>query len=249
MYHMISEPRSDIEQRYACPPDRFAKHMSFLRRKGFNVIGLDAAHGYFERKETSLRPSVVVTLDDGFCDNYENAFPVLAEYRIPATIFLAVGCIGKSNTWMQKRGFSKREMLSWHQVDEMAGAGISFGAHTMTHPRLIDLSADEARREIKESKEIIGERLGRTVRSFAYPYGLLTDETRNLVKESGYSIACTTRSGFNNKKADPYALRRIEVYGTDPVWKLSQKLAFGMNDASVLFPLKYYWARARARFS
>jgi peptidoglycan/xylan/chitin deacetylase (PgdA/CDA1 family) len=210
---------------------------------------LDAAHGYFERKETSLRPSVVVTLDDGFCDNYENAFPVLAEYRIPATIFLAVGCIGKSNTWMQKRGFSKREMLSWHQVGEMAGAGILFGAHTITHPRLIDLRADEARREIKESKDIIEERLGTAVESFAYPYGLFTDVTRNFVEDCGYSIACSTRSGFNNSETDPFLLRRIEVYGMDPLWKLSQKLTFGMNDASILYPFKYYWSRVRAHLS
>jgi len=47
----------------------------------------------------------------------------------------------------------------------------------------------------------------------------------------------------------PYILRRIEVYGTDALWKQNQKLTFGMNDASLLYPLKYYWSRIRARIS
>lgn len=249
MYHMISEPCSKKDMRYACPPAQFDKHMCFLRSKEFNPIGLDIVQKYLNGAEPIPPNSVVVTLDDGLCDNYENAFPVLRKYKIPATIFLVAGKVGKTNEWMQVDGFSRRQMLNWYQVEEMSAAGISFGAHTMTHPRLTKLSTAEAIVEIRESKKIIEDHLGQRVPHFAYPYGLFTEETSVFVKSTGYSMACSTRSGFNNQYTDPYILRRIEVYGTDALWRLNQKLTFGMNDAGLLYPLKYYWSRIRARIS
>ncbi|MBW2645064.1 MAG: polysaccharide deacetylase family protein [Deltaproteobacteria bacterium] len=246
MYHMISEPRSERERRYACPPTRFAKHMRFLRSQGFNLVSLEAVGRYLRGKESLPERSVAVTLDDGFRDNYDNAFPILREYTIPATVFLTAGMVKKANTRMKARDFPRREMLTWREVEVMAHAGIFFGAHTMRHPRLTELAIKEAVEEISQSKKVIEDRLGRVVDSFAYPYGLFTDETRALVQEAGYALACSTRSGFNKRNTDPYVLRRIEVYGTDILWKLQQKIIFGTNEASVAFPLKYYWNRLKA---
>jgi peptidoglycan/xylan/chitin deacetylase (PgdA/CDA1 family) len=138
-------------------------------------------------------------------------------------------------------------MLKWSQIEEMAAAGVEFGGHTRTHPRLIDLTPDLAGAEIRDGKREIEDRLGRAVRYFAYPHGLLNNEVRNIVEESGFSLACSTRSGFNRRNTDPYVLHRIEVYGTDPLWKLHQKLAFGINDASLAFPAAYYSKRAVTR--
>lgn len=247
MYHMISERRSERERKYACPPPRFAKHMRFLHDKGFNLITLDAVQKYLDGGVSIPPRCVSVTLDDGFRDNYENAFPILGEYSIPATIFLTTGFVGSTNASMESRGFPRREMLSWREVAEMNKAGVCFGAHTMTHPRLPEMPTEQAHNEISESKRIIEDRLACSVDFFAYPYGLFTDETQALVKEAGFSLACSTRSGFNNCHTDPYALHRIEVNGTDSVWQLSMKLSFGVNEAPLSLPLRYYFGRLIAR--
>ena len=84
---------------------------------------------------------------------------------------------------------------------------------------------------------------------FAYPYGLSTERDRNLVKGAGYALACSARSGFNRRETDPLFLRRIDVYGTDPVWKVAQKMNFGINDASLFTPARYYWRRLLSRFA
>jgi len=68
-----------------------------------------------------------------------------------------------------------------------------------------------------------------------------------LVRKTGFKTVCSTRSGFNNVERDPLILHRIEVYGNDPTWKLNQKINFGTNEASLLFPFQYYAKRLRSR--
>jgi peptidoglycan/xylan/chitin deacetylase (PgdA/CDA1 family) len=160
---------------------------------------------------------------------------------------LAVDTLGGQNRWMCANGYPKRPMLDWTQIGEMQTAGIHFGSHTLSHPRLSQLDRGAAMREIRDSKQALEDRLGESVDHFAYPYGDWSGETVELVREAGYTLACSTRSGFNRRDVDPFLLRRIEIFGTDPAWKLRQKLRFGTNDAGLLEPAKYYWKRVAAR--
>ena len=76
--------------------------------------------------------------------------------------------------------------------------------------------------------------LGLPCRHFAYPYGLFDEDARLAVEEAGYRSACSVRSGFNGPGVDRFLLRRIEVFGTDTLWRFRQKLRFGANEVSRL---------------
>jgi peptidoglycan/xylan/chitin deacetylase (PgdA/CDA1 family) len=247
MYHMISEPKTAAEVKYACPPKRFEQHLKMLLSIGFKPVSINAIEDYYIHQTPLPDKAFLVTLDDGFEDNYSNAFPIFKRYLIPAVIYLATGLIGKTNQWMSTPIFSERKMLSWTQIKDMAGEGITFGSHTVSHPKLTELDDESVSKELIQSKKIIEDQLDLECSHFAYPYGLLNERTSELVKKVGFKTACTTRSGFNNAERDPLMLHRIEVYGDDSTWKLKQKIRFGMNDASWLFPLKYYSARLLAR--
>jgi len=247
MYHMISEPQTAAEVKYACPPRQFEKHMQLLLSKGFKPISIEAVENYYTHQIPIPDKSFLITLDDGFEDNYNNAFPILQRYNIPAVIYLATGLLGKTNQWMSAPTFSERKMLSWPQIAEMASHGIHFGSHTVSHPRLTELDTENTYNELVQSKQTIEDNLGIECSNFAYPYGLFTEKTRELVQKAGFKTACSTRSGFNNASRDPLMLHRIEVYGNDSVWKLKQKIMFGTNDANLFFPLKYYSQRLLAR--
>jgi peptidoglycan/xylan/chitin deacetylase (PgdA/CDA1 family) len=249
MYHMISAPTTQKEARYACFPERFESHMRFITSAGLNPVTLSDIEHHMNGVAGLPDRSVAITLDDGFEDNYYHALPILSKYRIPATVFLVTGLIGGYNTWMTSRHYAEHKMLGWNQIQEMAANGVQFGAHTVTHPRLPELDEASARREITDSKTMIEDRLGTAVQHFAYPYGLFDDQARHLVEDAGFTLACSTRAGFNNRALDPLLLHRIEVYGTDPVWKLKQKITFGINDASLFFPLTYYGRRFRMRLN
>ncbi len=102
-------------------------------------------------------------------------------------------------------------MLRWEQVRQLHAGGVEIGAHTVTHPILTALSADGARREIVESKEMIAAQLQAPVRHFAYPNGTERDfdaETKAMVRAAGYASAVTTIFGTNDASSDAYALRR-----------------------------------------
>jgi len=246
---MINKPESTAEARYACTPEQFDNHMHALIQNGYTPISLEQIEQSLLYNKTLPKNAVAITLDDGFADNYTHAFPILIKHKIPASIFLASGCIESSNKWMVSRGFPKRDMLSWNQIREMDKYQITFGAHTVNHAKLPNLDTHSAALEISNSKTTIENQLGKACKHFAYPYGQFNSENRKSVETVGFSLACSTDSGFNNNNTDPFELRRIEVYGNDSIWKLKQKMTFGMNKASLLVPVKYYTSRLLNRIT
>ena len=102
-------------------------------------------------------------------------------------------------------------MLTWDMIREMHRSGISFGAHSVTHPVFSQLTQDEARHELSQSKRCIEERLGEDVTVFAYPYGkdgYYNNASIDAVRECGFRWAYTTENGFNLPDTGPYVLRR-----------------------------------------
>ncbi|BCX82134.1 hypothetical protein MIT9_P1719 [Methylomarinovum caldicuralii] len=245
MYHMVREPETRSEARYACPPARFSNHLRALRRWGWQPVSLARIRDHMNAGGSLPDRAVAITLDDGFEDNYQNAFPILQELDIPATIFLATGHLGGTNAWMGD--WPQHPMLTWEQIGEMHRHGVVFGGHTVSHCHLNQVPETQAREEISACKKTIEDRLGTDCDLFAYPYGHFNDTTVDLVRQAGYRLACSTRPGFNHRNRDPFILHRIEVRGDDPLWKLKQKLTFGTNESGLTLPLRYYAGRLSAR--
>jgi peptidoglycan/xylan/chitin deacetylase (PgdA/CDA1 family) len=103
-------------------------------------------------------------------------------------------------------------MLSWTQIREMQKAGISFGAHTMTHPVVGRLSESEYQHELVASRDILEDRLQMPVEHFAYPFGTasdIDDHTPSLMSNFGYRSSVSMIWGVNTPATDRYLLRRI----------------------------------------
>jgi peptidoglycan/xylan/chitin deacetylase (PgdA/CDA1 family) len=108
----------------------------------------------------------------------------------------------------------KDRMLTWEEVRISKSQGVSFGAHTVSHPSLARISADEAREEIHRSKKMMEERLDSEIRTFAYPYGSAEDvdkKVRDIVSEKGFSCALTLQDGANSGGSDLFMLKRTCV--------------------------------------
>lgn len=106
----------------------------------------------------------------------------------------------------------KDRMLTWSQIREMQESGISFGAHTMSHPAVGRLSMNECHEELAQSKKLLEERLQRSVEHFAFPFGLPSDlspETCSLISSYGYRSAASTVWGINTPRTNRHLLRRI----------------------------------------
>jgi peptidoglycan/xylan/chitin deacetylase (PgdA/CDA1 family) len=190
-----------------------------------------------------------ITFDDGFEDTVEHACPILQEFQYPATFFIVSSLMGLSNRWMQGAGYPIMRLIGWEQARQMHAKGFTIGSHTVTHPILPEIGETAAACEIRDSKRSIEDRLGISVEYFAYPYGRFDRRIRELVRESGYQAACSTQAGFNGVQVDRFALRRLDIFGTDRIPTFRRNLLFGENQMNLRRVAQYYFRRGMARIA
>jgi peptidoglycan/xylan/chitin deacetylase (PgdA/CDA1 family) len=109
-------------------------------------------------------------------------------------------------------------ILTWNEIRQMSKQGISFGAHTITHPVLGGLPASRLQDEIFGSKKAVEERIQVPVRHFAYPFGKPADfgcDAKRIVQAAGFQTAVTTISGVNGPEQDPFELKRLSLDESD----------------------------------
>ncbi len=152
-----------------------------------------------------------VTFDDGFTSMARLACPILLEMQIPATLYIVVAGIGKTNVWDQREGDCAETMCTAAEVRELAELGFEIGSHSMNHPRLTRLTDAELRAEIVDSKKALEDLLGRPVLSFSYPYGDQDARVRQVVAEAGYATATATTLCSVTAATDPLAIPRVNM--------------------------------------
>jgi len=225
MYHSINpEVQSDTP---TVSPKAFERQMEYIHRKGYRVITL-SEYVKARLKGRPLKNVVILTLDDGYKDNYTYAFPVLKKYGLPATIFIIV-----------KHFEDNPRFLKIPQIEEMAKGGIEFGSHTVSHERLTDIKeAGELSKQVLGSKQILEQKLGMRMDILCYPFGYYDDNVKELTKEAGYLAAVTTTKGPGKLNKDLYAIKRIKISEKDvPSFVLWLKLS------------GYYWIFQKNRNS
>jgi len=179
-------------------PEAFERQMAILAQR-WKPVPLSTVMESLKTGKPLPRRAAAITFDDGTEDNFTHAFPILARHRIPATIFLIAGQIGRP-------GF-----LSPDQIRQMVRGGISFGSHGLDHEYLPSLSGPEMKRTFSESKKLI-ESLGIPAEFVSYPGGGFTAEAIEAAKAAGYRGGCTTNRGIRRSPPDPWALRRITMH-------------------------------------
>ncbi len=111
---------------------------------------------------------------------------------------------------------SDRRPLTAEELRSLAASGlVEVGAHTVTHALLPAHSADYQMNEIRSGKKDLEEIISRPVKSFAYPFGVYDRKTVKLVREAGFSSACTTSAEMVNLKSRCYELPRMTVYDSN----------------------------------
>lgn len=195
----------DLEWTPTVTPENFKRQLEYIKKKGYDVITLDELVEGIKSGRCFKKNKVVITIDDGYSDNFKYAYPVLKKFGFPATIFIIAGFIGEDSDY-----------LTWDEVKIMAENKISFGSHTMNHVCLEDALDDKVlKEEIEGSKKLIEEKLGKPVDYFCYPVGAFTEKAKNVVIGSGYRAAFSTNRGLAKLDRDLYEFKRIKVTNSD----------------------------------
>ena len=208
MYHNLDEEASPISLR----PERFAWQMRCLHERGYRVVQLGEIVRRLRAGQPLSRKEVAITFDDGFESVYQLALPILSRYGFTATVFLVPPYCGKTNTWPdQPPGMPSYPLMSWAQIRELDRSEIEIGAHGLNHRRLDRLPHEEAKDEVLGSKARIEDRLGHTIRYFAYPYGRYNAGVQAIVRQA-FRGAVAAHPGLAGNGNDPWALPRIDAY-------------------------------------
>lgn len=207
MYHSVDSTNSS----YTVDSAEFRRQIDYLM-KNYSIVSLGEVLDFIEGKRKLPRKSVAITFDDGYYDNYSNAYPYLRKHHVPATIFIATSYVQKK----MPLGNSRLPMMSWNEILEMSHNNINIGAHTTSHPDLTQMDIGNAEREISESKIEIEKRIRKKVDYFSYPYGRYSDAIVDLVRQKGFRCAFGGCGGVKQHD-DSFVIHRIEVKrSTDP---------------------------------
>ena len=215
MYHKIND-RS--ENPLSVPVSLFDEQLAQLGELGYTVVGLDAVLAHYVDGKPLPQRAVLITFDDGYRDNLENALEVLRRHGYPGVLFVPIGFLDTAlplphEERLAQRGVVNRT-LGWRDLPELELGGIRVEAHGISHRPLADLELDEAAREIALSKLRLEDALGRPVRAFAYVKGSEAHYKPvhlSLLRQAGYDLAFTSVSGANSSRTDPLRLHRYNV--------------------------------------
>lgn len=234
MYHMVCpklpykyySDGQKVKNYLRVSPSEFEKQLEWLLKEEFAFYTMEHV-----LDDTLPEKSIFLTFDDGYGDNYTYAFEILKKYKIPATIYLIANRFTHDWATDMRTGTALQElndqmMLSHEQVCEMVGSGlIEFGAHTLDHTRLNQLSEDTAWQQISLSREMIMKQYNIPCTSFAYPFGFFDKQNVEMVKKAGFANACTTEDGVNRSRiAARFMLSRIMISGNDSMRKFKRKI-------------------------
>ena len=194
MYHHIDNKAGGLY----VDPTTFASQMDYLIGKGYTTTSLPEIASLLSSGQVPSK-IVALTFDDGYRDFYINAYPILRQRNLKATVFLITQLM------------EGNDYLTWEETRELAGNPlITIGDHTLDHKILSSLPVDQIKNEITASKGIIESQINKTVNTFAYPYGGYNQTAINDLSEAGFVAAVTTQYGNQCIKL-PLTLRRIRI--------------------------------------
>ncbi|NMA25099.1 MAG: polysaccharide deacetylase family protein [Clostridiales bacterium] len=191
-YHSVSDRPVGIYELSVATKD-FEAQMRYLAENGYTAITFAELENF-----TAYEKPVIITLDDGYADNYSNAYPILKKYGLKATVFLISGLIDTP-------GYLTRD-----EMKEMTDI-VSFQAHTTLHENLTVLSPKELQKALIVPRVRISAITNEPVYVFAYPTGYYNDKVKSAVSEH-YDYAVTIKWGYYEEGGDKLLIRRLYMH-------------------------------------
>jgi len=179
------------------------------------------------------RGLVALTFDDALVSVHDHAAPVLIRHGLPATICVPTGNLGRPPAWSMADGCPERGdcVMTEQQISRLAELGFEWFSHGVSHSPLSELSEEEIRREMIESRRRLEGILGCEVVGIGYPHGACDDRVARCAREAGYCIGLTTEPSFASEAADELLTGRTSVSAGDGLLTFRLK-AYGAYEAT-----------------
>lgn len=203
MYHHIEpidKAKSEGHAQLTVDSGVFDQQMKYLVDNGYRTISAgDLADALIKHTGIPGKP-IIITIDDGYSDNYYYAFPIAKKYNIILNLMIPTGLIGNNG------------YMTWDNLKEMNGSGLVYMYdHTWSHYSLPIGNDIKDEEEIMTAKKQLEENLGKEVKIFAYPYGSYDLRIINILKKNGFIAAFSTIPSTYQCESDIYTLKRTRI--------------------------------------
>ncbi len=211
MYHAVGgQADNDARGYYSITAERFARHMEILSQTA-GVAVSPITQSAWEAGSAK----VAITFDDGYRDNLRVAAPILLNYGMPFTVYVATRFVRERHP----------DFLSPEEVRELAALpGATIGAHGDTHVPLAGCEDSALAHELADSRAYLEDLTGCAVTTMSYPHGSVDRRVRDAVEVAGYDHAGCSHIGINRSPCDPLLLSRTTIFAQDDEHSFSRKL-------------------------
>jgi peptidoglycan/xylan/chitin deacetylase (PgdA/CDA1 family) len=203
-YHQIRDWKptdSKISRTYIVPPSAFAAQMRMLADSGYHTITPDQLYSYLIAGKRLPEKPIMLSFDDTDLDQYTVAFPEMKKYGFKGVFFIMTVSLGRPH------------YMSREQVRILSDEGNTIGSHTWDHHNVKKYEGNDWITQLDKPTKQLEQITGKSIRYFAYPFGLWNTAAFPELKKRGFVAAFQ----LNEKpdQTDPlYCIRRIIVPGT-----------------------------------
>lgn len=216
-YHRVKPPagESGSAESLIVPPEVFSAQMDALSAAGWQTITMGQLGDDLRLAIQPPPKTFVVTLDDGYEDGYQYAFPILSRDGFVATFFVIAGQIGEA--WQ----------LSPAQMRELIAAGNEIGSHSLSHTNMMVMTPERLTMETYGASAAIASQIGIWPKSFSYPMGLTYPPSTAAVGATPGILTAVIQGGSEQETwANRLTIPRVRVgprtYPQDLVDRLSR---------------------------
>lgn len=210
-YHDVT-PNNPDNNGLLISPEKFKEQLQYLKDNNYTPITLDELYDYLRNNKEIPEKPVVITFDDGYKGNYEYAYPLLKEFKFPATMFVISNYVGGA------------DFMTTEQLKEMSNNGIEIESHTSKHDDLSKLNETEQVETLKNAKTSLEKIIEKPVDFVAYPFDRHNSNTRIAVEKAGYKLGFNLNGNFADRKDHNFNMDRIYVNGNDSLKEFESKL-------------------------
>jgi peptidoglycan/xylan/chitin deacetylase (PgdA/CDA1 family) len=223
LYHHLV---TDRPHPLGIPTDLFYRHVEYLRQY-YRVMDLGEALDMV-RSGTVTAPTVVLTLDDGYKENYLNLRAVTEATGVPVTLFV---CTERVTTQQEfdhdiQWGLSGFLPLTWREVKRLERCGLRIGSHTRSHFDCGSTDQAQLQSELAGSKIDLEGQLGHPVSHFSFPRGQPANMSPHAIElaKKTYPYVCSAFGGANYPGPSEECWHVRRCYHPNSLWELELML-------------------------
>jgi len=214
----------------------FAEHLDVIADQGYEIVPVGEL---WKRMSDGSEGAGVgsITFDDGLVKTVREAVPMVLERGMSCSMFVPTGLMGRRHPDLHGE-----MIISADEVKDLAAVGVEAGGHSVDHVSLTGLGYGDQVDQMRRSRAVLEDLLGRPVTSMAYPYGAFDAQTMRGAEEAGYEVACAN-SGPGPWRA--MCIPREPVFASATALRLRLKMAGLYGPAYALVGGQGWLRRAR----